>query len=134
MVPTFLDVTSTTVGGVTERQGAQNSVLVVDDDADLRDSLADLLREEGYAVTLAANGREALDLLPRLKRPCGVLLDIAMPVMTGTEFYEAMRADPALADIPVAIFTCDLSKAPCDIPTLKKTNLKQLLSTIARLF
>lgn len=123
-----------TVGGVAERQGAKNSVLVVDDDADLRDSLADLLREEGYAVTLAANGQEALDLLRGLKRPCGVVLDIAMPEMTGTEFYDAMRAEPALADIPVAIFSCDLSHAPGAIPRLKKTNLKQLLSTIARLF
>jgi CheY-like chemotaxis protein len=47
----------------------QNTILVVDDDADMSEALCDVLRSEGYGVTLALNGKEALGLLPSLKRP-----------------------------------------------------------------
>lgn len=117
------------------RQGpSQNTVLVVDDDSDLRESLGDVLRAEGYAVTLASNGREALDLLPGLKRPCAVVLDIAMPVMSGTEFYRAMSKVPALADIPVGILSCDPSLAPSGLPRMKKTSVERLLTMVGGLF
>jgi CheY-like chemotaxis protein len=112
----------------------QNTVLVVDDDSDLRESLGDLLRGEGYAVTLASNGREALDLLPGLRRPCAVVLDIAMPVMSGIEFYRAMSQVPALADIPVAILSCDPSLAPNGLPRMKKISAERLLTMVGRLF
>ena len=111
-----------------------NAVLVVDDDTDLRESLGDVLRGEGYSVTLAANGREALALLPGLERPCAVLLDLAMPGMNGTEFYRTMRAMPALANIPVAILTCDPSGAPSGVPKIKKTSIEHLLKTVRGLF
>jgi CheY-like chemotaxis protein len=112
-----------------------NSILVVDDDADMRESLRDALVDEGYTVLLASNGQEALDLLPSLQRPCGIILDIAMPVMTGTEFYGAMRAVPIWADIPVLILTSDPSRAPRGLPMMKKTvNLERMLATVAALF
>lgn len=113
----------------------QKTVLVVDDEADIRESLKDALGEEGYEVVLAANGKEALQLLPGISRPCAVILDIIMPVMSGTEFYEAMQAMPALADIPVLMSTSDPSRAPRRVPVMKKPiNLDRLLTAVAGLF
>jgi CheY-like chemotaxis protein len=122
------------VGGETASRLNPNTILVVDDDADLREALRDVLSEEGYAVVLASNGREALGLLPSLKRPCGIVLDIAMPVMNGTEFYDAMSGLPAFADIPVVVLTSDLSRAPSGLPKMIKVSLDRLLSMVAALF
>ena len=122
------------VDGAQRGESNLNTVLVVDDDADLRESLGDVLRHEGYAVALASNGKEALALLPTLNRPCGIVLDMAMPVMNGTEFYGALRAEPTLADIPVVVLACDPSVGPIGLPKMKKTNLERLLSMIAGLF
>ena len=124
----------TAVDGARQTLRNGNAVLVVDDDTDLRESLGDVLRAEGYSVTLAANGREALALLPGLERPCAVLLDLAMPVMNGTEFYRTMSGIPALADIPVGILTCDPSRAPIGLPKIKKTSIEHLLTMVGKLF
>lgn len=111
------------------------TVLVVDDELDIRESLRDALKDEGYDVHLASNGREALDLLPRLPRPCAVILDIIMPIMNGAEAYRAIRSTPALADIPILISTSDPSRAPAEAVVMKKPiNLDRLLSQVSGLF
>jgi two-component system response regulator MprA len=79
-------------------------VLVVDDDPDMRSIVSQVLTGEGYAVLTAAHGAEALALMRR-RMPDGVVLDLGMPVMDGTSFLQACRADPILADVPVALFT-----------------------------
>jgi CheY-like chemotaxis protein len=113
----------------------ERTVLIVDDEADIRDSLGDALGDEGYTVVTAANGKEALALLPGLKRPCAIILDIIMPVMSGTDFYRAMRETPESADIPVVVSTSDPSRAPDRLPVLKKpVNLERLLTVVAALF
>ena len=113
----------------------QNTVLVVDDEADIRECLRDALEDEGYCVELAANGQEGLRALRRLQRPCAVILDIIMPVMSGNEFYAAMQADPALSDIPLVVSTSDPSRAPSGVLIMKKpVNLNRLLDTVAKLF
>ncbi len=113
----------------------QKTVLVVDDEADIRESLRDALGDEGYQVVVASNGKEALQLLPGLSRPCAVILDIIMPVMSGTELYEAMLATPTLADIPVLMSTSDPSRVPRRVPVMKKPiNLDRLLTAVAGLF
>ena len=86
-------------------QPKRDCVLIVEDDTDLRETLADLLQVEGYRTAEAANGREALARLGLTGPPCLVLLDLMMPVMNGWELREQMRQDPALASIPVAILT-----------------------------
>ena len=112
-----------------------NTILIVDDDADIRDSLSDALGDEGYNVRLASNGREALDLLAILKRPRGIILDLTMPVMGGVEFFAAMRAVPAWADIPVLISTSDPSRAPIGVPLMNKPfDIARLLSLVTALF
>jgi CheY-like chemotaxis protein len=111
------------------------TVLVVDDEPDIRDSLRDALGDEGYTVMVASNGHEALELLPRLPRPCVVILDIIMPIMSGTELYGAMQSDPHLADIPVVVSTSDPSRAPSGVLIMKKPiNLDRLLTTVAAMF
>jgi len=87
------------------------TVLVVDDDPDLRELLAEALREEGYTVASASNGREALDLLERGLVPSVILLDLMMPVMNGFEFRAKQQATPALASIPVVVISAHSGSA-----------------------
>ncbi len=82
---------------------SSHSILVIDDNPDIREALQSALEEEGYSTVGAANGREGLDRLEAMDRPCLILLDLMMPVMTGLEFLEALRAQDALAGIPVVI-------------------------------
>lgn len=113
----------------------QRTVLVVDDEADIRESLREALADEGYAVEVAANGKQALEILPKLNRPCAVILDIIMPVMSGIELYAAMRANPHLSDIPVVVSTSDPSRAPSGVLIMRKPiNLSRLLKTVDALF
>jgi two-component system, sensor histidine kinase and response regulator len=113
----------------------RKTVLVVDDEVEIRESLEEALQDEGYDVVVAANGREAMLALPRLARPCAVVLDIIMPFMSGAEVYAAMRIDPGLADIPVVVSTSDPSRAPAGALLMKKPiHLDRLLETIAGLF
>ncbi len=81
-------------------------ILVVDDDADIRDSLREVLEDEGYQVTCVANGREALDFLKRESpRPCVILLDLMMPVMDGWQFRREQKANPNISSIPLIVIT-----------------------------
>ncbi len=80
-------------------------VLVVEDDADLREILLIALAEEGYAVAGAENGLEALVSLTFGVRPDAVLLNLHMPVLSGAELVDAVREDPALAPLPVILMT-----------------------------
>ena len=83
-------------------------LLVVDDDPGIRESLADLLHDEGYTVMTAVNGKDALvRLRASSTTPCVILLDLMMPVMSGAEFYDELRNDPSLADIPVVVISAD---------------------------
>ncbi len=70
-------------------------ILVVDDDAEIRELLHDLLTDEGFRVNVASDGREALDIL---KREGGwvILLDLMMPRMTGQEVVERLKKDSTL--------------------------------------
>ena len=80
-------------------------IMVVDDDRDIRESLADVLQDEGYQVVGASNGQDALDQLQRGTKPKVILLDLMMPVMDGHAFYERWRADAQLKAIPLFVIT-----------------------------
>ena len=75
---------------------SRNTVLVVDDDEDIRFVLTDLLDSEGYKPVEAENGQRALEALEHMPLPCVVLLDLMMPVMDGHEFLRRVRASPEL--------------------------------------
>jgi CheY-like chemotaxis protein len=80
-------------------------VLIVEDDADLREMMAQLLTLEGYHTETVANGREALKYLNEAPRPDVILLDLMMPIMDGWEFRKRQQNDPNLADVPVIVLT-----------------------------
>ena len=82
------------------------SILVVDDDYGIRDFLTQALEDEGYEVTGAANGVEALTYLrTQNDQPCIILLDLMMPEMNGWQFRQEQCADPTLAPIPVIVLS-----------------------------
>jgi CheY-like chemotaxis protein len=84
----------------------KGEVMVVEDDFAIRETLRELIEDEGYRVLWASNGREALALLEH-RSPRLILLDLMMPVMDGREFRLAQRSDPALARIPVVVISAD---------------------------
>jgi CheY-like chemotaxis protein len=114
------------------------SILVVEDDADVRDTLVLVLESEGFVVRAARDGREALDILHGGFRPRLILLDLMMPVMNGWEFRAETKRDPALSSIPV-VFVSALEPAPDRAAALdaagflhKPFDLEALLQTVGR--
>jgi CheY-like chemotaxis protein len=87
-------------------------ILLVDDDIELRDELALALKEAGYDVMAASNGREALDLLKVAPQPRVILLDLLMPVMNGWDFCAATRLDATMAKIPIVVTSGAASRDP----------------------
>lgn len=83
----------------------QSPVLIVEDDDAIRETLRVALTMEGYFVVTAANGREALDLLTKIKKPCLILLDLMMPVMNGWEFVMEFQKDMTFASVPIVLVT-----------------------------
>ena len=81
-------------------------VLIVDDDPDIREVLAEALEAMGFAVVTAAHGRDALTMLGRMAvLPSVILLDLMMPVMDGYGFLEERTKHAKLESIPLAVIT-----------------------------
>jgi CheY-like chemotaxis protein len=88
------------------------SILLVEDDGDLRDALVGALADEHFQVVGVANGHEALETLKGGARPTLILLDLLMPVMNGWVFCERIRQDPELAKIPIVAMSGAASRDP----------------------
>jgi chemosensory pili system protein ChpA (sensor histidine kinase/response regulator) len=82
---------------------AQRSVMVVEDDPELRTIYEEVLTEHGYNVLAARDGLEALERLDGGLVPCAVLLDLRMPRMTGWELADRMRADSRWSGVPLIV-------------------------------
>ena len=99
------------------------TVLIVEDDDEVRPMLEVILAVEGYQTMVAANGQEALDQLA-VRRPSLILLDIEMPVMDGYEFRAIQLQDRRLADVPVICLTAgdrtDAIERQTGAPCLRK--------------
>lgn len=116
---------------------AAGGVLVIDDDADIREAFKLLLEASGHQLATAADGAEALALLRDGIHPRLILLDLMMPGMNGFEFRAEQLRDPVLAAIPVVIISGDgriAEKArPLGLPwLLKPIDLDELLETMSR--
>jgi diguanylate cyclase (GGDEF)-like protein/PAS domain S-box-containing protein len=85
------------------------TILIVDDDSDLRALLETLLRSRGYVTRTAANGEEALASVAQ-HAPDLILLDILMPGMDGNEVARRLKANPATTNIPIVIVTVQLDR------------------------
>ena len=113
-------------------------VLVVDDDAVIRETLATALCDEGYAVRCAEDGRVALDILATW-RPDVIVLDLMMPVMNGHAFLAAKAALESAARIPVVVMSAahQISRQAAALNAAavfpKPFDLGALLDTVARL-
>jgi two-component system, chemotaxis family, chemotaxis protein CheY len=113
-------------------QGHRDCVLVVDDEEGIRETLCELVEMTGCSALLAANGAEALRLL-RDHRPCLIILDLIMPVMSGNDMLEVMKKDPALAALPVIISTSAPGRAPSGLPVVcKPVDINVVLDWIRR--
>jgi len=81
-----------------------NHILVVDDDAAIREVVTDILEMSEFQVKTASNGAEALEHI-RADQPAAVLLDLMMPVMDGWEFLRRCRSDCVCATVPVVVMS-----------------------------
>jgi CheY-like chemotaxis protein len=91
--------------------GACNTVLIVEDDEAIRETMQLALEMRGYEVITAGNGKEGIDALAARPRPCLILLDLMMPVMDGWGFVTAIERDPRLGCIPVVVVTAFTNQA-----------------------
>jgi CheY-like chemotaxis protein len=111
------------------------SILLVDDDAEIRNSLRDLLTDEGFVVHTANDGQHALQILDRILLPGLILLDYKMPTMDGRQFLGVMRRNPKWQFIPVVILsaaTREWSGARLEVNEVlnKPVDIELLLSTV----
>jgi CheY-like chemotaxis protein len=113
-------------------------VLLVDDDLDILEGLAELLADEGYDVATATDGQSALNQLRTGRHPCAILLDLMMPGMNGWDFRAEQMADDDLKDIPVVVITAgamtdsSLKAQLGDIEILRKPPRHDLLMNAVR--
>lgn len=109
------------------------NLLIVDDDTDIRESLAGLFSAEGFVVSTAVNGLDALSQLRSRVLPCAVILDLLMPVLDGAQTYRQMQNDTALKDLPVFIFSSDDHSPPTGATTFKKpADIDRLVRAVRR--
>jgi CheY-like chemotaxis protein len=87
------------------------SILIIDDDAGIRDMLAIALEMEGYSIFTACNGQEGIEKLTNIPTPSLILLDLMMPVMNGYEFLDSLHTNPKTDHIPVVLLTAYADQA-----------------------
>jgi CheY-like chemotaxis protein len=110
----------------------KHTLLIVEDEEDLREMLRDALERRGFNVVTAANGQEALAAIPQIEHVCLVLLDLFMPEMNGWDFFDALKAKDAWQEIPVIITTSAPNRAPVGATRVltKPLSLDRVVSTV----
>jgi CheY-like chemotaxis protein len=116
----------------------EKRILIVEDDPDIRDTMAQILDEEGYRTFKACSGLDALQQLRDGLRPHLILLDLMMPVMDGWQFREEQEKNPAISAIPVVLISA-AGQIGRDVPRLtrgtyirKPISFEVLLSTVEK--
>jgi CheY-like chemotaxis protein len=122
-----------------EPEPASARVLVVEDDTDIRETVAELLVEEGYEVQTAMSGLDALEWLRDGEAlPDVVLLDLMMPIMDGWTFYDHLQREDRWAALPIVVISADANvheKAARLRPVAclrKPVGIDELLAVVAR--
>jgi DNA-binding response OmpR family regulator len=106
-------------------------ILIVDDEVHCRDTLRDVLVDEGYRVAIARDGRDAMHKIAT-ERPSLMILDLLTPGLNGNTLYDEVQKSPELARIPLLVTTSDPTRVPRGVPTLPKPlQLDKLLSLVA---
>jgi len=112
-------------------------ILVVEDDPAIRQTVAEVLADEGFDVACAVNGADALAHLAAAAAPDLILLDLSMPVMDGWAFRSAQRSDPRLARIPTVVVSAShgadarsLAALAPDAFLAKPFDLDRLIATV----
>jgi CheY-like chemotaxis protein len=116
--------------------GSRCCILIVEDDADIRQAIASLLEEDGFGVMTKPDGAEGLAWLQTTETPpCLMLLDLRMPVMDGTSLLNEVRATPALRDLVVCVLSADPAPPPvgADYVLQKPVTAASLMRIVRRL-
>jgi two-component system, OmpR family, response regulator MprA len=116
--------------------GDAGTILVIEDDAGIREALSEFLRSEGFRVDLAGDGAEGLERLAA-HRPDVILVDLVMPGMNGGQFLGRLRADEATRSLPAVLMSgirpAGGTAAAADAVLLKPFELDELLALLRRL-
>jgi CheY-like chemotaxis protein len=112
-------------------------ILLIEDDHDIADSVAEALTDEGHRVAMVANGREALTWLEAHPPPKVILLDLMMPVMDGWQFRDLQKQDPRFAAIPIVVMSActgraDVARLAADDVLAKPVDLHRLHAAVQR--
>ncbi len=113
--------------------GGALTIVVAEDDDELRDVIADLLEAAGYDVIPARNGKQVADYLSSVEQPpAAILLDLLMPLVSGWELLRLLRGHPRWSAIPVVIMTGVSRDRPAGVAgVLKKPfRVNDLLATV----
>jgi CheY-like chemotaxis protein len=110
------------------------AVIVVEDDADIREAVVTALELEGFHVFQAENGARALELLRTMPHPSLVLADLMMPVMDGWQLIGALSQDDRLATLPVIVVSASNEDGPDGVRQVKKPiDLDDLVKIVGEL-
>jgi CheY-like chemotaxis protein len=115
------------------KRGATNhTVLVVEDEEDLREMIREALELNGYAVVAAEDGHQALVRLPGIEQLCLVLIDLLMPGMNGWDLFEELKRRPELDGVPIVVYSSVSNRAPNAATRVlqKPLTFGELLSTV----
>jgi CheY-like chemotaxis protein len=109
-----------------------HTVLLLEDEPELRDLIREALELNGYSVVAVSNGREALEAMKDIEHICVVLLDLLMPQMNGWDFFQALRERPEMGEVPVVVHSSAPSEAPAGVTRVlrKPMQLARLLSVV----
>jgi CheY-like chemotaxis protein len=109
-----------------------HTVLIVEDDKELREVLSEALELNGYSVVTAVEGQTALEAIERIDHLCLVLLDLLMPGMNGWDFLTEMRGRPKFATVPVVVHSSAPAVAPLGATRVltKPLELDRLLDVV----
>ena len=117
------------------RDAPKCTVLVIDDDEEIRSALAEILELSGYDVAVAADGQEGVDLLAIGLAPAAIVIDLLLPRMDCWTFLTVLRDDPRLRVVPVLVTSAVAGEQPpgADAWLQKPFDLTQLDRAVARL-